>query len=50
MPGINASRKQELAGDFEKVLEVLAECPGIDKDLTVPPEDFARRQAATWQA
>ena len=50
MPGISASRKQELAGDFEKVLEVLAECPGIDKDLTVPPEDFARRQAATWQA
>src|SRR5258708_33150839 len=48
MAGINESRKQELAGEFGKVLDVLAECPGVDKDLTVPPEDFARRQAATW--
>src|SRR6266478_3518095 len=50
MPGITASRQQALAGDFSKILEVLAACPAVDKDLAVPPEDFARRQAATWRA
>ena len=50
MPGINTSRQQALAGDFSKILEVLAACPGIDKGLSVPPEDFARRQAAAWKA
>jgi Xaa-Pro aminopeptidase len=50
MPGINSTRSLELEMDFSKVLEVLAECPGVDKDLAVPPEEFARRQSATWQA
>jgi hypothetical protein len=50
MPGINSIRSLELELDFPKILEVLAECPGIDKDLAVPPDEFARRQSATWQA
>jgi len=50
MPGINASRFLELHRDFPKVLGVLAESPGIEKDLAVPPGEFARRQSATWQA
>jgi Xaa-Pro aminopeptidase len=50
MPGINSTRSLELELDFSKVLEVLAECPSIDKGLAVPPEEFARRQSATWQA
>ena len=28
----------------------LTESPGIDKSLAVPPEEFARRQSAVWQA
>jgi hypothetical protein len=43
-------RRDELSRDFHKVLEVLAECPGIDKSLAVPPGEFFRRQSATWQA
>jgi hypothetical protein len=48
--GITAVRSQELSRDFQKILQVLQACPGIDKDLQVPPEEFARRQKATWQA
>jgi len=50
MPGINPTRRVELNQDFRKVLDVLVECPGIEKGLTVPPKEFARRQSATWQA
>ena len=50
MPGIDTIRRNELTRDFQKVLDVLADCPGIDKNLAVPPEEFARRQSATWQA
>ncbi len=50
MYGIDTIRRNELTRDFQKVLEVLADCPGVDKNLAVPPEEFARRQAATWQA
>src|SRR5258706_9069328 len=50
MPGISQARQQELSGEFARVLNVLAACPAVDKDLAVPPEDFARRQAATWRA
>src|SRR5262245_31664237 len=50
MPGINSTRYEELNKDFHKVLDVLAECPEIDKNLAVPLEEFTRRQRATWQA
>ncbi len=50
MPGISPNRYLELDRDFQKVLDVLSECPGIDKNLAVPPNEFARRQSATWQA
>jgi Xaa-Pro aminopeptidase len=50
MPGINSLRSLELELDFRKVLDVLADCPGIEKNLAVPPEEFARRQSATWRA
>ncbi len=49
MPGIDSVRKLELESDFRKVLNIMSECPGIDKNLAVPPEEFARRQSATWQ-
>ena len=49
MPGIDSVRKLELESDFRKVLNILSECPGIDKNLAVPPEEFARRQSATWR-
>jgi Xaa-Pro aminopeptidase len=42
--------RKELSGDFSKVLDVLSECPGIDKSLGVPGDEFARRQAAVWKA
>ena len=50
MPGINAMRRKELDRDFRKVLDVLAASPGIEKNLAVPPQEFTRRQSATWQA
>src|SRR5262249_25028122 len=50
MPGINAIRRKELDQDFRKVLDVLAECSGIEKSLAVPLQEFTRRQHATWQA
>jgi peptidase M24-like protein len=50
MPGIDAMRRTELERDFRKVLDVLAECPGIEKSLAVPSQEFMRRQRATWQA
>jgi hypothetical protein len=50
MPGIDSVRKLELERDFRKVINVLAECPGIEKNLAVPPEEFTRRQSATWRA
>jgi len=50
MPGINAMRRKELDRDFRKVLDVLASSPGIEKNLAVPPQEFTRRQSATWQA
>jgi hypothetical protein len=49
MPGIDANRRKELTRDFSRVLDVLSDCPGIEKSLEVPPEEFARRQTATWQ-
>jgi pimeloyl-ACP methyl ester carboxylesterase len=50
MPGINATRREELKSDFHKVLNVLAECSEIEKNLAVPSQEFTRRQVATWQA
>src|SRR5260221_10098704 len=50
MPGINETRRKELDRDFRKVLDVLAASPGIEKSLVVPPEEFIRRQSATWHA
>jgi len=49
MPGIDSVRKLELEGDFRKVLKILTECPGVEKNLAVTPEEFARRQNTTWQ-
>jgi hypothetical protein len=50
MTGINAPRRKELEHDFQKILQLLQSCPGIDKDLSVPLQEFKRRQQATWQA
>lgn len=50
MVGINPQRRSELNQDFQKVLDVLSECPGIDKNLAVPTDEFARRQTTTWGA
>lgn len=50
MPGINLIRRLELDKDFQKVLDLLTECPGIDKNLAVSHEEFARRQTTVLQA
>ncbi|HLO13403.1 MAG TPA: hypothetical protein VK206_01145, partial [Anaerolineales bacterium] len=50
MSGINSTRCEELSRDFLKVMDVLAQCPEVEKTSAVPGEEFARRQAATWQA
>jgi Xaa-Pro aminopeptidase len=50
MAGITALRREELNRDFPKVLDVLADCPGIEKSLMVPVEEFARRQVAVEEA
>jgi len=48
--GITTSRGKELSRDFQKTLQILEECPEINKELVVPPTEFARRQTAVWQA
>jgi Xaa-Pro aminopeptidase len=50
MSGIDTTRRKELTNDFSRVMDVLSGCPGIDKNLAVPPAEFSRRQQATWQA
>jgi Xaa-Pro aminopeptidase len=50
MSGIEMTRRKELTEDFPKILDVLSDCPGIEKSLLVPPPEFARRQSAIWQA
>ncbi len=50
MTGLGKDRSKELTRDFNKVLDVLEECPGIDKDLAVPAEEFKRRQEALWRS
>jgi Xaa-Pro aminopeptidase len=50
MQAIDQDRRKELTLDFQKILNILQDCPGIEKSLAVPPEEFSRRQAATWQA
>jgi len=50
MPGISQTRQRELSREFARVLDVLTACPAVDKALAIPPEDFARRQTATWRA
>jgi Xaa-Pro aminopeptidase len=50
MAEINPHRRKELEQDFNKILDVLSECPGIEKNLAVPSAEFARRQSVTWQA
>ena len=35
--GITAARSKELNRDFQKILQVLEDCPEVDKDLSVPP-------------
>jgi len=48
MTGIDTIRREELNEDFLKILDLLSSCPGVDKNLIVPPEEFERRQTATW--
>jgi hypothetical protein len=50
MPGISPSRSKELEGDFHQVLQILQACPVVNKDLSVPRQEFTRRQDAIWQA
>lgn len=50
MAGIDRARREELTRDFQTILGVLSACPGVDKNLTVPPSEFTRRQAATWRS
>jgi hypothetical protein len=50
MPGITKSRSDELTQDFQKILQILSKCPGVDKKISVPPEEFAYRQKITWKA
>ena len=38
---MNAMRSKELNRDFHKILNVLAECPQIERGLAVPAEEFA---------
>jgi Xaa-Pro aminopeptidase len=50
MPGIDVTRRKELSRDFPKILDVLANCPGIEKSLAVPSKEYSRRQSAVWHA
>jgi Xaa-Pro aminopeptidase len=50
MSGIDIIRRKELTGDFPKILDVMAACPGIEKNLAVPKEEFSRRQSTVWNA
>jgi Xaa-Pro aminopeptidase len=50
MAGISPNRFVELDRDFDKILNVLVDCPGVEKNLAVPSDEFARRQFATWEA
>jgi Xaa-Pro aminopeptidase len=50
MPYLDTNRRKELTEDFHKILDVLDACPGIDKKLAVPLEEFSRRQSAVWAA
>jgi Xaa-Pro aminopeptidase len=50
MTAISPARNTELRQDFDRVLKVLEACEGIDKQLSVPMEEFTRRQASTWGA
>lgn len=50
MAGIGKARIAELRQDFDKVLCVLEQSEGVDKQLQVPTKEFVRRQRATWQA
>jgi hypothetical protein len=49
MSGIDTTRRKELTREFPKILDVLSDCPGIEKSLAVPPAEFTRRQKATWR-
>jgi len=49
MSGIDSNRRTELTRDFQKILDVLSDCTGIEKGLAVPSEEFTRRQLVTWQ-
>jgi len=50
MAGITSVRRDELNRDFPKILDVLADSPGIEKSLMVPVEEYARRQVAVEEA
>jgi hypothetical protein len=50
MAGIDSTRRTELSRDFSKILDVMESCPGIEKSLAVPTEEFSRRQSAVWHA
>jgi len=48
MTMIQSNRIMELRREFDKVLMVLESSETIAKDLSVPIEEFERRQKATW--
>jgi Xaa-Pro aminopeptidase len=50
MKGIGAPRATELRADFERVLQVLRNSETVDKTLSVPYEEFQRRQRAVQSA
>ena len=50
MTRISTTRIQELRQDFDKVLKVLEGCETVNKGLSVPSEEFERRQITTWSA
>jgi len=50
MSRISNTRVQELRKDINKVLKVLEGCETVNKGLSVPSEEFERRQITTWSA
>jgi Xaa-Pro aminopeptidase len=50
MKGIGSQRFGQVREEFEKVARVLETCETVDKSLSVPTEEFLRRQKAAQEA
>lgn len=48
--GIGAKRLSEFRGEFKKIDKILASCPTVKKDLSVPTEEFVARQKRVSKA